>query len=173
MLTLPALQEQGLTVVIDIPDPQTILEMIARLAQEHPLHVIVGGNHFDAHQLARIIRRQTVQLDETLARIQQARPFTCYQALTLLAQTSPTTPLIALDILTTFYDENISNAESIRLVNIAIAHLQRLSQDAPVLVTCRSADAVIRPGLLKLIKAAAADVYQFDAPTESFQPPLW
>lgn len=170
---LPAVNPRGITLVIDLPDNHLILAVITRLALQHPVRVIVGGNRFDAHQLARTIRRQTVQLDGTLSRIQQARPFTCYQALALLAQTPPTTPLIALDILTTFYDDAISDAESIRLVKLAITHLQRLSRDAPVLVTYRSVDAVTRPGLLKLVETAAADVYQFDVPTTSIQPPLW
>ncbi len=100
MQSLPAVNERGITVVIDVPNTNTILEVIARLALLHPVRVIVGGNRFDVHQLARIIRRHTVRLDETLERIQQARPFTCFQALTLLAETPSTMPLVALDILT-------------------------------------------------------------------------
>ena len=170
---LPAVNERGITLVIDALDTNTVLEVIARLALRHPVRVIVGGNRFDAHQLARIIRRHTVRLDETLERIQQARPFTCFQALTLLEQTPSTMPLVALDILTTFYDENISDAESIRLVNRVIAHLQRLGQEAPVLVTCRSVEAGTRAGLIEMIQDTADDVYRFDSPEESFQPPLW
>jgi len=173
MHTLPTINQHGITLVIDAPDTNVILEVIARLALLYPVRVIVGGNRFDAHQLARIIRRHTLQLNETLEHIQQARPFTCFQALTLLEQTPSTMPLVVLDILATFYDENISDAESIRLVNSVIAHLQRLSQDAPVLVTCRSANATTRPGLIEMIQDAADDVYRFDSPEESFQPPLW
>jgi hypothetical protein len=170
---LPTVNRQGITLVVDLPDNHIILEVIARLALRQPVRVLVGGNQFDAHQLARLIRRHTVRLDETLTRIEQARPFTCFQALTLLEKTPPTMPLVTLDMLTTFCDENISDAESIRLVKIAIAHLQRLSQKAPVLVTCRSAEAITRPSLIKLVTDAADDVYQFDSPTASFQPSLW
>jgi hypothetical protein len=173
MHILPTVSERGITIVTDMPDPHTILEVIVRLALLHPVRVIIGGNRFDAHQLARIVRRHTTRVDETLVRIQQARPFTCFQALTLLAETPPTMPLVALDILTTFYDENISDSESIRLVNIAIAHLRRLSKAAPVLVTHRSADGMTRPGLIKLIQNAADDIYEFDSPGGSFQPTLW
>jgi len=174
MHTLPALQERTITLVVDVPQPNTILEVIARLARHQPVRVIVGGNRFDAHQLARLIRRHTVHLDETLARIQQARPFTCFQALTLLAETPATMPLVALDILDTFYDEAISDSESIRLTNRAITQLQRLSQEAPVLVTYRSSSAaMMRPGLIKRIQEAANHVYRFDAPAAYYQPPLW
>ena len=173
MLTLPAVNERGITVVVGLPDRSLILELIARLALRHPVQVIVGGNRFDAHQLARIIRRHTVQLDPTLERIHQARPFTCFQALKLLEETQPTTPLVAIDLLITFYDENISDSESVRLVNIAIRHLQRLGQHAPVLVTLRPSAATTRPGLIKLIQAIADELYLFDSPQETFQPPLF
>jgi hypothetical protein len=173
MSYLPAVNPRGITLVIDLPDNTTILEVIARLARLHPVRIIVGGNRFDAHQLARIIRQHTIYVDKTLACIQQARPFTCFQALTLLAETPPTMPLVALDMLTTFYDENISDSESIRLVNIALTHLQRVGETAPVLVTHRSADGTTRLELIKLVEAAAADIYRFDLPLELFQPTLW
>jgi hypothetical protein len=162
MHILPAVSTKGITVVIDVPDPHTILALIARLALLHPVRVIVGGNRFDAHQLARIIRRHTTRVDETLARIRQARPFTCFQALTLLAEKPPTMPLVVLDMLTTFYDENISDSESIRLTNIAVTHLQRVGEAAPVLVTHRSSDGGTRSGLIKLVEAVADDIYRFD-----------
>ena len=173
MHTLPAIHERGIMLVIDIPDSSTLLEVIVRLALLHPVRVIVGGNRFDAHQLARLIRRHTICVDETLGRIEQARPFTSFQALTLLEETPPTMPLVALDFLTTFYDEAISDAESLRLVHRALAHLQRLGNAAPVLVTYRSTDAMLRPGLIRLVEAAADDVYHFETAEQSFQPSLW
>ncbi len=172
MLTLPTEIEHGLTVVVGLSDKQPVLDVIARLALLHPVQVIVGGNRFDAHHLARIIRRHTVQLDLVLGRIQQARPFTCYQALKLLEETKPTMPLVALDLLTTFYDENISDGESVRLVNIAISHLQRLAQQTLVLVTMRPPAMPARAGLIQLVQGAADQLYIYQFPQESFQPPL-
>lgn len=174
MLTLPTrIEEQGLTVVVGLSDSEPILDVIARLALLHPVQVIVGGNRFDAHKLARIIRRHTVQLDLVLERIQQARPFTCYQALKLLDETKPTMPLVALDLLTTFYDENISDGESVRLVNIALSHLQRLAQQTPVLITLRPPAASARAGLVRRVQDVANQLYIYEWPQESFQPPLF
>lgn len=172
MLTLPARIEHGITVVVGLTDKQPILDVLARLALHSPVQVIVGGNRFDAHQLARIIRRNTVQLDLVLERIHQARPFTCYQTLKLLEDTKATRPLVVIDMLTTFYDENISDSESVRLVNIAIGHLQRLGQQAPVLVTLRPPTMKARVGLVKLIQDSADQLYIYEFPLESFQPPL-
>ncbi len=173
MIILPAAKKRGITVVIGLPDSDLILNLIAQLARLHPLRVIVGGNRFDAHQLARIIRRHTVQLDQTLERIQQARPFTCYQTLKLLAETEPAAPLVVLDLLTTFYDQNISDSESMRLVHLATSHLQRLGRQVPVLVTLRPAAIQSRSALVEIVQAAADQLYIYDVPQETFQPPLF
>lgn len=172
MLTLPTEIEHGLTVVVGLSDKQPVLDVIARIALLRPVQVIVGGNRFDAHHLARIIRRHTVQLDLVLGRIQQARPFTCFQALKLLEETKPTMPLVAIDLLTTFYDDNISDRESVRLVNMAVGHLRRLSQQAPVLVTLRPLTMPNRPGLIKMVQDIADQLYIYESPENSFQPPL-
>lgn len=173
MLTIPAFREQGLTVVTGLMDEQPVLEVIARLAGRGSVQVIVGGNRFNAHQLSRIIRRQTVHLDQTLMRIHQARPFTCYQMIKLLAETHTTTPLVVLDMLTTFYDESISETESIRLTKIAAGHLERLGQGAPVLATLRLPLIATRLSLIKIVQAAANHNYIYDSPEVSIQPSLW
>lgn len=173
MINLPAITERGISVVFGLPESKSLLEMITRLALLQPVRVVVGGNRFDAHQLARIIRRHTVHLDLTLERIQQARPFTCYQAVKLLAETQPTMPLVVIDMLTTFYDENITDSESFRLTNIAIGHLQRLGRQAPVLVSLRPSPMPPRVGLVKIVQDVADQLYIYQAPEETFQPSLF
>jgi hypothetical protein len=173
MFTLPALKEHGITVVIGLPGEQLVLEVIAQLARRGPVQVIVGANRFDAHYLARIIRRHTVHLDQTLEHIQQARPFTCYQMIKLLAETHTTIPLVVSDMLTTFYDESISETESIRLTKIAAGHLERLGQGAPVLATLRLPLIATRLSLIQIVQAAANHNYIYDSPEVSIQPSLW
>ena len=111
---LTSLPSCGVTLVIGLPERETLLDLEARLALQGPLHVLVGGNRFDAHRLARLVRRQTVQVDAILARVQVARPFTCYQTLTLLEQPQGIIPLFVLDLLATFAADSISNRESAR-----------------------------------------------------------
>ncbi len=173
MINVFAVKAYGIAVVTGLSDNSPILELIACLALQHPVQLIVGGNRFDAHQLARLIRKHTVHLDKTLERIQQARPFTCYQTIKLLAETQPTTPLIVMDMLTTFYDESISVAESVRLTDIATRHLLRLGQQAPVLVTLQPPAIRTRAGLIKIVQSAADQLYMHKSPAETFQPPLF
>lgn len=173
MPTLPAIKESGITAVVGLHDSASILELVVQLALLYPVRVIVGGNRFDSHQMARIVRRHTVHLDQILGRIEQARPFTCFQTVKLLEETRPMTPLVALDLLATFYDENISDAESVRLVNITTAHLQRLGKQAPVLVTLRPSAATTRPSLVTLVQNIADQLYVYEPPVRTTQPPLF
>ncbi|MAU00643.1 MAG: hypothetical protein CL608_26155 [Anaerolineaceae bacterium] len=115
-----------------------MLELSAVLALRGTVRVLDGGNSYNALYLARYIRRHTVHLTETLNRISVARAFTCYQMVTLLQETpiSPT-PTLVLDLLATFSDESIDLRESVRLLRLAIAHLQRLCRLAPVVVSIR------------------------------------
>lgn len=140
-----------------------MLELAARLALAGPLHVLDGGNQFNVYPVARALRRQTANLAAALSRIQMARAFTCYQVSAMLAQ-APTgsTPILALDLLSTFYDENVTLAESQRLLAGGLIQLQRLSRSAPVVVSVSppgplSAD---RLPLLEQLKSAATQVWE-------------
>jgi len=125
-----------------------LLELAARLALQGRLRVLDGGNCFNAYLVARALgsaiaswplaSSRAVQedgpgspaspLSEALSRIQVARAFTCYQVVTLLGETpaSPD-PTLVLDLLDTFYDENVSEVESRRLLDTSLGHLRRLS----------------------------------------------
>jgi hypothetical protein len=117
-------------------------------------------------------------LNELLERIQIARAFTCYQMLTLLEE-MPTArlPILVLDLLATFYDENISIGEAIRLVKGCALHLQRLSDQAPVVVSIRSphrhSPADERQILREILQAAVQRVWEIEiSPEPHSQLPL-
>jgi hypothetical protein len=113
-----------------------IQEMIVRLALVGPVRVIIGNNRFDAHEAARAIRRHTSQVASTLERIHLARAFTCYQMLTLLQETAGNPmPTLAVGLLETFYDENIPDFESLRILRECIWELNRLSRAVPLVVS--------------------------------------
>lgn len=126
LVTIPALREDRLAT----------FNLIAHLALSGPVRVIDAGNQYEAFTIARAIRRHTSQLYRCLERIEVARPFTCYQVLTLFRQTPSTpTPIIILDLLRTFYDESIPTGESAALLQQVIHELSRLKQEAAILVS--------------------------------------
>lgn len=149
----------GVTLLVGFPSEEPLLDLVAQLALVSKVQVVVGGNCFDAHKLARLVRRRTVALDETLERIGQTRPFTANQTVQLINELEPTTPIIVLDLLTTFYDENISDVESVRLVRLAGERLYALGEQTAVIVTARKQPTSGRAGLIKLLHGTANRVY--------------
>lgn len=171
MLPLSLTQTHGITVIVGLPPKELLLQIMAQLALLCPVQVVVGGNRFDAYQLARLIRRRTLLLDQTMSRVYLQRPFTCHQMLNLLANLRPSAPIVVIDMLTTFYDENLSDEESVRLVSLALKHLQRLSQLTPVLVTINFPPPAVntRAVLVKLLHDGADHVFIYEPPAAPVQ----
>jgi len=142
--------------------------LIARLALNAPLRILDGGNSFGLHAVARALRRHTPAVQQHLERIRIARAFTCYQVITLLAQTpAEPPPTLCLDLLTTFYDENVSPAERRRLLRQALAHLQRLCRCAPVAVSLSAALPDQPDEWVSMLLEHAAQVWEFKHPPTS------
>ncbi len=152
-----------------------MLELTARLARVGPVRIVDGGDRFRAHAVARALRRHPPPADPglyaALERIQLARAFTCYQLVTLLEEQagagSPRPagilPTLALDLLSTFYDENVPLGESRRLLDLCLACLQSLSAGGPLAVSVRPPRAAgPRSGLVDQLAAAAGQVIHLE-----------
>lgn len=110
-------------------------DLIARLALRGPLVVLDGGNAFDAFGIARLVRRQTHQVEAVLERIRLARAFTCYQMLALLRGASADRrPKVVIDLLATFQDDSVAEVDKDFLLRECLSLLDRLSRSAPVIV---------------------------------------
>ena len=128
---------------------QTLPPWIARLALNGPLRVLDGGGRFNPYSLGRPLRRLTPQVAEAMKRIHIQRAFTCYQMAALLDELcvyddgavpfpvggTPAVPLLALDLLNTFHDEDVAAPERRRLLAGGLARLNSLSKIVPVAVT--------------------------------------
>lgn len=119
--------------------------LAARLALRGPLHVLDGGNQFDAYAIARLVRQQTSQLQPILERLFLARAFTCYQMAVLIEDACktlespiPPAPVLILDLLSTFYDESVQLGERRRLLDHTLAQLQRLGQRTTVIISAQN-----------------------------------
>jgi len=160
---------------------------IVRLALVGRVRVLDGGNHFEAHRIARLLRRQTSDLYAALERIQVQRAFTCHQMLAMLVHsaTSPE-PLLVLDMLSTFYDESAPQMERARLLEHSLGQLRRLSSIAPVAVSlplsppadiARQGAAPDRAVFLysqamERLETIADQVWRFETPPLQVQPRL-
>jgi hypothetical protein len=142
---------------------RTMLAFAARLALYTQLHVLDGGNRFNAREVARLLRHLNApDLYQALDSIQVRRAFTCYQMTALLEDTPPSSqPSLVIDLLDTFYDESAPLPERRSLAERCIQQLRNLSGLAPTVASVRPpqpshADPT---GLLEIVQNAADQLW--------------
>ena len=155
-----------------------LMQMLSTLALRGPLAVIDGGNCFDGYALARAIRRQTHQVQTALQQVWLSRAFTCYQMGAMLGEIQTGgRPVIVLDMLATFLDENVNFSKRQRLLENCLNLLRRISQDAPVAVWARTRSAPADEEnqlLMTPLRECAHDLWELQAPqTPEHQLPLF
>jgi energy-converting hydrogenase Eha subunit H len=144
-----------------------LMTMIAALAVSGCVYVIDGGNRFDGYALARALRRRTADIQTALKQVWLSRAFTCYQMMAVLAELPPDgTPVIVLDMLATFLDENIAMKKRQRLLDNSLGLLRRISQEAPVAIWVRlgSTQNIEEQTLLGPVLEAAHDIWEMETP---------
>lgn len=157
---------------------QTLMSMIATLAQRGRVIVVDGGNCFDGYALARALRRSTHQVQTALNQVLLSRAFTCYQMVAMLAELPVDgTPVIVLDMLSTFLDENVHFSKRQRLLANGLNLLRQISTGAPVAIWARTRSSPVgdedRQLLLPLLETAH-DIWELQAPeTPVHQLPLF
>jgi hypothetical protein len=146
---------------------ESMMSMLSNLALRGRVIVIDGGNRFDGYALARALRRRTHQVQPALKQVLLSRAFTCYQMVAVLADLpADGTPVIVLDMLSTFLDENVNLNKRKRLLDTSLNLLRRISEGAPVAVWVRARHAAgdeDRQLLIPLLEAAH-DVWELQAP---------
>ena len=147
---------------------ESLMFMLATLALRDRVLVVDGGNCFDGYALARALRLRTSQVQAALKQILLSRAFTCYQMVAMLAELPMDgTPLIVLDMLSTFLDENVNFTKRLRLMNNSLNLLHRISKGAPVAVWARirsSNNGEEQRQLLTPLLATAHDIWELQAP---------
>ena len=170
MDTAIELRPAGLHLLI-APTPlldQITGHLVARLALGGSLHVLDAGNRFPLQRIARLICRETPNLDAALQRIQIVRAFNARQLLAALEETTPgPQPLLLLNLPAVF-DADLRETERVYLTAACLAHLERLACSTPLLVSARAGGRL--PGRLPEI---AGQVWRFEMPSTPIQTALF
>jgi hypothetical protein len=154
----PPLSNQFQLVVAPKAAWQDMLSLAAKLALQGPLRIFDGGNRTNVYFIAKHIRRCSPRVDECLEHIRLARAFTCYQMLHLLSNApADQQPLLVLDLLASFYDENVSQQEAQRLLNRVLREIERFRGKAPLVISVRSTAPDLERNVLLEQLAAKAD----------------
>jgi hypothetical protein len=170
---LPTLQTGTLTVVCAPHAAREAVSVVAaQLALRGSLTVLDAGNRFRPYQVARLLRRQTVDIDRAAKRLFIRRAFTCYQVLALLEGTPALQqPYLVLDLLSSFYDENVREYEARRLLEACLRQVERLSRQAPRLVTLAPPRIPERAALIEQVCARAGRVLVQEIPAPQIHQP--
>lgn len=144
------------------PPRKRLLIAISLLAHTADLIVLDCGRQFDSSVVARAARGRR----EIIDRINVQRAFTCHEAVKLLERTpGGGSPVLVLDFLSTFHDENVKMHSRAFLLETAIRQFHRLSRGAGLAVSVypppASPDSV---HLFERLQSAAPHVSNYDVP---------
>jgi hypothetical protein len=142
--------------------PKHLLISAAKFAHHSPLIVLDCGRQFDASIVARAAGGHKEITDRIF--IQQA--FICSEVTQLIQETPEgKTPILILDLLSTFYDENVKmHRRKFLLVNV-LFHLRRLSRGAGLAVSVREVPATHESfRLFQFLRTFAPRVLNYEIP---------
>ncbi len=134
-----------------------MLELIAKLSLSQHVTVLDCGNRSNMYSVAKLIRPYTSDPVRVMCNIRLSRAFTCYQVVAMLqavAANPPKEPLVVLDLLATFLDEDVELKDAQRLLDHSLGLLTKLSDSAPVVISVRPVPLIAhqRVVLLEMLK---------------------
>lgn len=137
---------------------ERMLQLISALALRQSVTVLDCGNRSNMYTVARLIRPYTSDPVGVMRNIRLSRAFTCYQVLAMIQATARypmSGPLVLLDLLATFLDEDVKLKDSQRLLAHSLNLLTQLSHQVPVVISTRPLPAIAenRNILLEELKA--------------------
>jgi len=142
-----------------------IAPLIARLALQGPIQVLDCGNRFAGYRIMQHLRLLLPDPTPAIRRIFVRRAFTCYQVSTMLDETpARPQPCLLLDMLSTFYDENVTLPEASRLLECCLRQVERLSREGSLLVTLAPPPSPERLCLMERVFSAAHTCYSAETP---------
>jgi len=135
---LPVIRKGKLLVIHgNTREPMSVLA--AELALRGPVTIFDGGNRFAPYRVTSLLRQRTTNIYSASARLFIRRAFTCYQMLALLGNARPLPqPYLLLDLLSTFYDDQITHHEADRLLSLCLQYIARLRDRAPIVISLSS-----------------------------------
>jgi len=139
VFALPTLVRSGQIYLISGHKAQVVpvvQELVHHFIARGDLRVIVGGNRFSLERLPLVLGENIGNLHKALQRVKISRGETCYQLLNALQKTpGANIPLVVMDMLDSFYEEDLTEGEVSRVLADSLKHLRRLSEHAPLLIS--------------------------------------
>lgn len=153
---------------------ERMLQLISALALRQTVTVLDCGNRSNMYTVAKLIRPYTSDPVSVMNNIRLSRAFTCYQVLAMIQATAknpPREPLVLLDLLATFLDEDVELKDSQRLLSHSLDLLESMSHFAPVVISTRQVPAIAenRTILLEQLKESVEVCWEEPLPLPADQ----
>jgi hypothetical protein len=150
-------------------------ELIAALALRGPVTVLDAGNRCTPYRIVGHLYRKTPSVETVVKTIFIRRAFTCHQVLELFANIPPLNyPCVVLDMLATFYDEQIPDHEIKKCFDNCLQHLNRTCLPAPMVMILNAPLNPSRAFILENLCNRADHVLRLETPiTPILQPALF
>jgi hypothetical protein len=140
----------------------TMHEFISKFARSGPVYVVVGDNRISFDQLPRSLGEDIGHTYEIMDRIWVSRAETCYQTKDVLSALDPCgAPLVILDMLESFYEEDLSISEVTLTLRSCMERIHQLSEASPVVISASSSSE--RPSLIRLLEGACDQRFYFES----------
>lgn len=135
-LAVDITRKRGLTLILTRDRArESKTDLIANLILKGPLFVISGDEWLPSFILPRILQGYTTEIKAITGRLRTVRASTCYRLFDSLAATdSKGEPILIMDFLHTFYDEDILLRTRLFKLRECCRELMRLAFYRPVIV---------------------------------------
>jgi hypothetical protein len=129
-------EKRGLTLLLTQDKArESKTNLIASLVLKGPLFVLSGDEWLPSFVLPRLLRGRTTDVNAIAGRLRTVRASTCYRLFDSLATTdSKGEPILIMDFLHTFYDEDIPLRTRLFKLRECCRELMRLAFYRPVIV---------------------------------------
>jgi hypothetical protein len=164
-------RSRGLALVLT-PDKarKECTELIAAFILNGPLFVVAASEWLPGYELTRTIRRSTTRLRQTLSRLYSARASTCYRLFdTLASLPSSGEPVLVLDFLHTFYDDDVPLSVRLFKLRQCCQELKRLALYRPVITITQQVHTAESETFIPPIRSAADKTFILAPGIETIQ----
>ena len=167
-LTVDLTNRRGLTLILTRDRAhQSKTSLIASLILSGPLFVLSGDEWLPSYTLPRLIRERTTDVKRIMDRLYTSRASTCHRLFDSLANIpSKGEPILVLDFLHTFYDEDVPLRVRLFRLRDCCRELKRLAFHRPVIVMTQERVAVDYEKLLPALFSITDKIFTLDPEVE-------
>jgi hypothetical protein len=151
---------------------QSKTDLIASLILGGPLFVLSGDEWLPSFALPRLIRERTTEVKRVMDRLYTSRASTCHRLFDSLASIpSKGEPILVLDFLHTFYDEDVPLRVRLFRLRDCCRELRRLAFYRPIIVLTQEKAAADYEKLLPALFSVTDKVFTLGPELESIEQP--